>query len=363
MRELVAWLDEPDPDTFPYESVVDGVRRVGKHYVPRELLEALDKARAATPEPRLCRFLDTVLDKYDDRYDYLSYLALDLLSMPAVTDDPAVARRRADQLVVALVADVARFEVAVRDGETDLLPQQRPDAATVAKRLRLASRAMAAARGRVGADVPDTRVLSVSMLPVDTLHDEYLFIRVLQAFETTFALLAVLLRSTVDSVLAADAAAAQRFLTEAADALGAAAPLFSLLATMRVSSFRTFRANTEGASAIQSRNYKLVESLCRRPDPARLDSVAYRSVPEIRAGVLTGQSTVDDALTAVTRAGRLTPAAIAAVTEAMTRFATALTRWRQTHYRLAVRMLGDQPGTGYTQGTPYLSEARAIPVF
>lgn len=47
----------------------------------------------------------------------------------------------------------------------------------------------------------------------------------------------------------------------------------------------------------------------------------------------------------------------------MTGFAQALQRWRGTHYRLAVRMLGEATGTGYTEGTPYLDSVRDIPVF
>jgi tryptophan 2,3-dioxygenase len=47
----------------------------------------------------------------------------------------------------------------------------------------------------------------------------------------------------------------------------------------------------------------------------------------------------------------------------MTAFAAALRRWRQTHYRIAVRMLGTRSGTGYTEGTPYLDEVRKVPVF
>jgi tryptophan 2,3-dioxygenase len=47
----------------------------------------------------------------------------------------------------------------------------------------------------------------------------------------------------------------------------------------------------------------------------------------------------------------------------MARFADTLLRWRETHYRLAVRMLGERPGTGYTEGTPYLRSVRKIPVF
>lgn len=336
-------------EPFPYESIVEYVQRVGKHFLPQDLLDTLDKERAAAPAPELATFLDVVLDKHDGRYDYVSYLALDLLPLPTPDLSPAAARHRADELVLALIEDAAAFERAPR---ADQLPDDRPGPEILAKRLHLAGRALSAARSRATALTGPA--ISRSMLPVATLHDEYLFIRVLQAFETTFALLAALLQTTVDTVASAPSTAVES-LSSATAALQETAPLFSLLATMRVESFRTFRQNTEGASAIQSRNYKLVESLCRRPDQDRLNSAAYESVPDLRPT----PTTVDEAVAAAA----LSPSDRTAVMAAMTDFAAALTRWRQTHYRIAVRMLGTEPGTGYTEGTPYLAKVRSIPVF
>ena len=105
------------------------------------------------------------------------------------------------------------------------------------------------------------------------------------------------------------------------------------------------------ASAIQSRNYKLVESLCSRPSPSRLDSPTYRSVPDVRERVLAGQPTLDETEHDFeVRAARET-------------FEAALAHWRNSHYKLAVRLLGERRGTGYTEGVPYLNEVRALPVF
>ncbi|MFJ3172969.1 hypothetical protein ACIPJK_19625 [Streptomyces roseus] len=132
---------------------------------------------------------------------------------------------------------------------------------------------------------------------------------------------------------------------------------------MQVESFRTFREFTDGASAIQSRNYKLVESLCRVPDQDRLDSPAYRSTPEVRMRILAGQPTLDEACSAALADDRFGAQDRELLTTAMLGFAGALRRWRQTHYRIAVRMLGTRSGTGSTEGTPYLSSVRKIPVF
>ncbi|HEY4938306.1 MAG TPA: tryptophan 2,3-dioxygenase [Actinomycetota bacterium] len=381
--------------------MVQEYRTVGKHFVSGQLLETLDRARsflgrgeprpaAGEPAARLEQFLDTALDKRDGRYDYPTYLGLSLLDLPAADpprQDTMCAERRCDRLLAGLVCDALGFELAAADGATEFLPEMRPGPTTTAKRCRLGLRAIRSALGRkeIAADPDpadpvaeaaricqlvaetldgdDRRVLQLSLLPVYVVHDECLFIRVLQSFETTFSLIAVLLRSAAHALVQGDAAPALAWIERAAVAQREAAPLFSLLATMQVEAFRTFRAYTEGASAIQSSTYKTVESLCRMPEQARLDSLAYRSVPEVRERVLAGQATLDDALERVVRARWLTKGEHHALAGAMGRFAETLLRWRETHYRLAVRMLGERPGTGYTEGTPYLKSVRMIPVF
>jgi tryptophan 2,3-dioxygenase len=395
-RELSAWRSRGDADAFPYEAVIDEYHRVGKHFVAAELLDALEAVRHALPEASgsaaarsvLERFLGAALDKRDGRYDYPTYLALDLLPLPgAGDDDGAVAEGRRDALLAGLVADALRFELDADGGRTGLLPRMRPDARTVGKRCRLGLQVLepclrrlglpgtpesadpVAAAGHVcrqveGATAADLRTaLRLTMLPVHVVHDEWMFIRVLQSFETAFALVAVRLRAAVAGLGDGRCGQAARDVEAGEGALHEASPLFSLLATMQVEAFRTFREHTEGASAIQSRGYKLVESLCRTPDEPRLDSIAYRSVPEVRERVLEGQPTLDEALLAARASGRADAGELEEVELAMRRFAGRLLQWRRTHHRLAVRMLGERTGTGYTEGTPYLGAVRTIPVF
>jgi tryptophan 2,3-dioxygenase len=209
----------------------------------------------------------------------------------------------------------------------------------------------------------ERRMLRLTMLPVSLIHDEYQFIRVLQSFEATFALVAVQLQAAVRALAGGQVHLALPRIQAAETRLREAAPLFSLVATMQIAAFHTFREFTEGASAIQSRNYKLVESLCRQPDPSRLDSAAYRSVPEIRQRVLAGQVTLDEAFQAARAAGHLSARDVAALERELRQFATTLLRWRRTHYGIAVRMLGERTGTGYTEGSPYLKAVQTIPVF
>jgi tryptophan 2,3-dioxygenase len=363
---LESWLAKSgDPDSFPYNEVLACFHRVGKHFVSAQVLDALDKARTVRPRSaQLVAFLDTVLDKRDSRYDYQTYLALAMLPMD-----------RPDRLRTHLIADMVAFELATLDGSTAFLPHRRPDERTVMKRLRHALSVTASERHGTPREAAsrmlelvaedqtaaERQALRLSILPVATDHDEYMFLRVLQAFEATFAFMAARLGSAVDSVSTSDGTAAVTAVGEAERALRESAPLFSLLATMQVESFRTFREYTEGASAIQSRGYKTVEALCRTPDQARVDSPAYESVPEVRAAVLAGQPNLD---AAVASAGdRLDTGTRVALTAAMRGFADVVTRWRNTHHKLAVRMLGDRTGTGYTLGTPYLAQVRDIPVF
>jgi selenocysteine lyase/cysteine desulfurase/tryptophan 2,3-dioxygenase len=393
---LDAWCREPDPATFPFREVRAAYLEVGKHHVPAELLSALARARSeyvgrpmpeAKDEPLLLAFLAVALDKVDQLYDYPSYVGLSLLPPPDSQDEIGEARAHRDRWLCWLMSDLLSFELAVAAGEPRPLPLLRPPLEADRTRGHLGLRTMRPALSRLGLDpVPaltndeqaerardfladtqtgDTRLrIELSMLPVHTAHDEYLFIRVLQMFEVTFGQLTVDLAAAITAIAAGDIDAAESCLRSGARMLAESAPLFSLLATMQVVAFQTFRDFTEGASAIQSRGYKLMESLCRTPDQSRLDSAAYLSVPEVREAVLAGRLTVDEAYHAQCLADGLSNDQLVRLREASAEFAAEVVRWRRTHYTLAVRMLGrERTGTGYTEGTPYLAAVRDIPVF
>jgi len=392
MTTLQDKLHEADVSAFPYLAVLDAIQQVGKEFIQPQLLEDLAQWRRylatqpVTLDTRLlAQFLDVVLDKYDGRYDYTTYLALPLLRLPDV-DDRSVSGRQAaqrrDMMVCLLMADLVRFELAAHGGQTDLLPQLRPGPDLLAKRLHLIGRVVARpARHQLSIDIdPDDPAsfvaaadqfmsagrrlrLRLSMLPVATIHDEYLFIRGLQSYEITFAATAVALRDAVDALVRCDGVRAVRAIRMATDQINTARPLFSLIATMKGKAFQTFRTWTTGASAIQSNHYKLIESLCRRPDPQRLESLAYGSVPWVRERIRAGQVTLDDSLRLATDNG-LPQFAAQAVGRAMAEFEKALLQWRNTHVNLAKRMLGNTgTGTGYTEGVGYLAKVRTTPVF
>ena len=378
LNELTHWLKDRDPTRFPYDAVTTAYLRTGKHFVGEDLLRGLIQARQAlaeAPDPNggselLRRFLRSALDKCDGTYEYASYIGLPLLPIPSVDDPPEQlphALRRRDRLLVQLIADLLEFELAAADGRADQLPKMRPDPRTSAKRYRLAMHAAAPALRRLGmsSQVSDTdpercaRQMCTAVEPEQSVLDR----RILQLFEATFALIAVQLRGAVHAMAGQDGATAAGCVDVAQATLRESAPLFSLLATMQVEAFRMFRDLTEGSSAIQSRNYKIMESLCCRPETARLESAAYRSVPEVQRQVLAGHATLDDMFTSACTGGWLDPAGRIELTAAMEAFAETVLRWRTTHYRIALRMIGKRSGTGYTEGTTYLKEVQNIPVF
>lgn len=398
IEALMRWQSTASADVFPFSDVMAAFQAGGKHFVAEEVLRALNCVRNHLPHvrgdshdrERLERFLENALDKWDGRYANPTYLGLNLLPLPTLTDDLtqlAAIERQYDRLLVQLAADAARFELAAFDGKTAFLPHLRADERTTAKRCRLALQIALPAARRLNLDEgleaddalaaarclwanvnqqlseDDRLTLRLTMLPVSLQHDEYQFIRILQAFEATFALAAVEIHAAVRALGTGQIAFATERITVAERALHEAAPLFSLVATMRIEAFHTFREFTEGASAIQSRNYKLMESLCRDPDAARRDAPAYTSVPEVRQRVLSGHETLDAAFLAAASTGRYASAEIATLEQAMQRFAATLRRWRRTHHGIAVRMLGERTGTGYTEGAAYLHTVQSIPVF
>ncbi len=392
--ELAAWRTGAQPAEFPYDAVLAATHAVGKHFVARELLADLDDVRRDVPRGcpahrQLVRFLDTMLDKFDGRYDNPSYLALEALGLPGADGcpDPRHAAHQRDRLIVLLMADVMRFELETLRGRLDLSPELRPGERIATKRCRHALRVSLPALARLDVDVDidaddplgtaqrvqeavlsgaspqERRTLRLTAIPVSTVHDEYMFIRALQAYETVFAQIGVQLAAAVGALTRGDATLAAAALRGAEATLGESSGVWSLVATMQPEAFLRFREYTDGASAIQSRSYKRLESLCRRPDADRLDSPAYRSVPEIRARVIAGQPTIDEALRGAIASTLLTPDEHTAISAAMDCFESAILRWRKTHCAIAMRMLGERRGTGNTEGVTYLDRARSIPVF
>ncbi|SNS14554.1 tryptophan 2,3-dioxygenase [Tropicimonas sediminicola] len=395
MAAFDLWWQDPGAEGFPFGSAVDASHEVGKQFLPEEMIGCLARLRearsrvggGAEAQRLLDGFLDCALDKHEGRYDYATYCALKVLDFPddgTGFHDPAGVLEQRDLGLLALMGDLLGFELDALEGRAEILPLMRPGAELGRRRLRLTRAALRPSLDRAGlairSDEPEDaarkvleaigprvsqqmrRRLAASMLPVHVVHDEYLFLRVLQGFELSFAWIAVSLRQAIDAMPSAPAASLG-WLHLANQLLREVSRLFPLIGSMQPAAFHEFRRYTEGASAIQSAGYKTVEALCRRPDAERLDSPAYRSVPEVQAAVQEGLPTLEDALAAMNEDPEADVALRGEIEAELAAFARQLLRWRQAHYQIARRFLGNRSGTGYTEGLPYLDKGRSVPVF
>ncbi len=357
-RALTAWRSSgPAPageGLVLARLVAREVRRAGRHALPTATLRALDDVavRHHGRDPFLDAFLESVLARHRDRFHNATYLALPLLGR--ILDDPS-SGLDPERLSALLLADVVRFENARPRGT---------DPALRLKRVRHATRFVAAVDRSPQDDVtpPATTAgawLALTALPVSVEHDEYFFIRALQAHELVFTTLTALLHATTGSVRAGRLDEAVAHVDRASVVFERASLLFRLVATLRAEAFHRFREYTDGASAIQSEAYKRFELACGEPSVARLASDAFTSVPAVRA-----EAEGHDSLArARTELGGRPGWAWDDLDRAVARLEAAHQRWKTTHHSLAARMLGTARGSGYTAGVPYLAACRTNRLF
>lgn len=351
------------------------VRVAGKHALPDGTLAGLAGLRTEfAPDPFLDAFLDCLLDRLDGRVHNRTYLALPLIEQ--LLADPA-AGLDADGMAALLIADVVRHEVRAAGYPRE----DRPKARTLRTRLRHARRFVdQCTADRTGAEpdairadvLEDLPVLpdgplrawfALSVQPMGRGHDEYMFIRVLQAHEMVFARLAGELDAVRAAVRGGDAEAALAGLGRVDTVIGRAGLLFRLVATMRPETFHAFRVHTQGASAIQSEQYKRFEAACGAPRADRLASPAFGEVPRVWASVLDGQDDLSQAWLDVRGTGAFTAEQEAAVDTGLASVESAHQRWKAAHRGLASRVLGEARGTGDTAGVAYLDGCLANRLF
>ncbi|WP_183096324.1 hypothetical protein [Nocardioides stalactiti] len=357
--------------------VVQEIRVVGQHFLTPERLAALAAVRDRYDgrDPYLDSFLECVLDKHDGRYWNRTYLSIPVLDV-ILGENPLLP----SGLAALLAADIVRYELCAAHRRTPVSPLGRPDARTLRTRLRHSLRFMNAHLGSAvsddllgaiardpEADLPALLLdlppalaaagdwLELSMQPVSTVHDEYFFIRVLQAHEMAFAGMCWRTRDTIAALRDGQLDAADRLLAQVVTFMDRNASLFRIVATLRYEAFHTFREFTDGASAVQSETYKRFEGLCGRPPSARLTSPAFESVPDVRGEVVSGQDTLSDAYRDAALADPGS-AQVTRIAERLRALEASHHRWKATHVTLATRMLGDARGSGYTAGVGYLSQ-------
>jgi tryptophan 2,3-dioxygenase len=381
--ELDHWLDPSVPadeldGLVLARLVTHEVRWVGKHFLQTDRLERLAaiRDRYAGKDPYLDAFLYCILDKHEGRFWNRTYLSLPVLEV-ILAEHPLLP----SGIAAVLAADIVRYELCAAHRLTDVSPVGRPDPRALRTRLRHSLRFMtshlggaesenllAAIAHEPEADLPTLLIqlpipplavagewLELTIQPVSTVHDEYFFMRVLQAHEMAFAGMNWRVRDAIAALRSDQLDAAIRLLQQVVTFMDRNASLFRIVATMRYEAFHTFREFTDGASAIQSEQYKRFEGLCGLPPAERLGSPAFESVPAVSAEVSEGQDTLSDAFRDASTSGRH-PEELATVATLLRLLEDSHRRWKSTHVTLATRMLGDARGSGYTSGVGYLSE-------
>jgi tryptophan 2,3-dioxygenase len=376
------WRDQPIIDAIDHWSAGDApdsltlaklisehIRAVGKHFLSVPILGRLTEIRRehGAHDPFLDAYLDGILDKFEGRYYNRTYLALPLLEK--ICDDPQ-AGLGPERMSALLMADVVRFETAAAAEES---AGDRPDPATSRKRITHALRFLASFRDADGNDAgrdldlaevleslpalpaaPAAEWFDRTVCPVYVAHDEYFFMRALQAHEMVFTTLAADVRAATTSLRGGRFADAVSRLEHANRVFARAAMLFRLVATMRPDHFHAFREFTQGASAIQSEQYKRFEIACGATSAERLRSDAFANVPAVQADAVAGHDDLSRAYLDVRRDGTLTPDVWDILDAALIKLEGGHQRWKATHHSLASRMLGEARGSGDTAGVPYL---------
>jgi tryptophan 2,3-dioxygenase len=366
------WSAGDSPDGLALAQLITAhVRAIGKHFLSVPILTRLSEIRRqhGARDSFLDAFLDGILDKFEGRYYNRTYLALPLLEK--ICDDPQ-SGLDPERLSALLMADIIRHENAVAATEST---SDRPDPKTLRKRVTHALRFVASWRGAdsndVGRDLdlaevlenlpalPATRAadwFDVSVQPVYVAHDEYFFMRALQAHEMVFTTLAADIRAATTSLRGGRFEDAVSHLEHANTVFARAAMLFRLVATMRPADFHAFREYTQGASAIQSEQYKRFEIACGAPTVERLHSDAFTNVPAVQADAIAGHDNLSAAYLDARHDGAFAPDQWEILDAALTRLEVAHQKWKGTHHSMASRMLGDAAGSGYTTGVPYLQK-------
>jgi len=292
-------------------------------------LYSVQATRAQNSAKILLDFLACCLDKHLKVYEYKSYIGLALFldnTLPTqVTFEEAVERRL--NLFKFLLYDDYCFEARSYLGK-ETATQDRRDDTIVLQRMARIVRCLTALNNNVAQVVPctpeetaalslltplhdgeaDTEkvsqgwavvemlrqstywdhsvpidlLLELSMLPVYVNHEEYNFIRILQAFEAIFNIVIMGLQAVINCVYDDRIREASHHLKLLCDVFRIDVFLFRILMTMPREDFQIFRQYTEGASAIQSPQYKLIEVLMGTPSSTRWSSPAFKFVPQIR---------------------------------------------------------------------------------
>jgi len=404
---------------FPYHGVLEYYRGVGKKHaeepVVREMLSAKAQLRATGQLAgqgavgRSARLLDSYLDMLTDKqtgtfcYDtYIGTGVLDELAEGCVGSFAAFQSGKMTHLLVVL-CDLIRFEVKTLLGQETYSQEHLLSVEARKQRVYYATWAIAMFSRYLSSSVPPIVVeqmqeiwkreavtpgplrpeignmalrvidliqsdvpqemrewLSLIAMPVTQSHDEYLFMRVIQSFEVVFSLVAEGLRTAIVQIEAGELEAAKWLAVNLTRTLKSSLSIFRVLNTMSKEHFDSFRYDHDGASAIQSRQFKMIEVYAAKPSQERMRSAAFGAVPPVAAKAMQGVKNAEDVLRPYLgrEEGR-----VAEVVESLREMDKAYVVWKSVHFKVAFKMIGELRGTGNTPGTPFLRQWLTAPLF
>lgn len=260
----------------------------------------------------------------------------------------------ATAVVVALLQDLLSYE----RGATDVpdLPND-----LRARRVRAIGAALTSMEpSSAGESVPDTRLIAQAVHlaggPITSEHDEVLFVRILQVFEVVFGTVVDLCLEARRQIEVVDPKAGAGSLASAADLMHRAFGALRVLATIRKESFGVIRQRTSAASGLQSVSFKRVELICAAQSKERLLSAGYTD-PVIAALARADEPTIESV---IRRRRAIGDRRLVASLRALDR---EWLRWKRAHWSTAARVIGEQPGTGGTEGATYLRAHVPTPLF
>ncbi|NDI37121.1 hypothetical protein [Chengkuizengella sediminis] len=407
-------------ENFPFQTILDYYHKVGKHFVGEEILEKLlqieEKVNQRLEGDKsfhsflLQQFLVMLLDKHKGIYDYHTYIGSRIISELVIPDDLEFIEYLEVQILhlAAILSDIIRFECHTLIGAdkrfqrnlssnhhrkriishvlraikvyspfsyTLQLPKNLDETLKILQTEldsnETLSKKLADMLLKVSEDVlsqlpePSLKALNLIIFPVYTIHDEYMFIRCLQSLETIFSIVVKgfqTCHSQIKFQKFKESIAAMEMLKAIFDCGPA---LFRVVMMMEKDNFAAFRIYTEGASAIQSKQYKMIEILAAEPLKERLNSPAFDSVPSIKKDYLEGnisnfETYMRDYLTDESICKQ---PIFEEWIMCMKRFEETFISWNNMHFKMAVKMIGNEQGTGYTLGPSYLEKYASRKLF
>ncbi|MBE1556829.1 hypothetical protein [Sporosarcina limicola] len=404
---------------FPVKKVLEHYHIHGKHFVSKEvhhelkvIKDCLDKDGSKMEESGqyLSYFLNNLLDKHLEQYNYRSYIStyfLENLMRDKNLSYTAYLDTRIFHLITIL-CDIARFECETLSGKEKrfknlLISNQKrkkrvlnlfksirtysdfttkvkiPDSleeiinqwvnesandSPVSSELeKLSLDFISTIQDQIPQDLK--LVLEMSIIPVWVVHDEYMFIRVLQCFEMIFSIVIKGFLICQTHIQNGSFSEAESIMNSLIEVYRANPTLFRLLMTMDKDNFSAFRVYTEGASAIQSEQYKMIELLAAHPIEKRLNSPAFQSVPRLENRYKTdGIINFEEILKVILEDDETKHNnAFNNFLVSMKKFEEQFLLWKNTHYKIAIKVLGLQRGTGNTSGPSYLEMYVKSPLF